>query len=541
MIGLKFLLVDDEDDFSDHLGPLLRGFGLEGFSRVTNAQSAVRAIEQEQPDVVLLNWHILENETSTGTASFRRDYSESVLRFALDFRAKHSIEMRVGLISAEPKPESGAPGSRPPLRVTDISAIYGETDFFLDKGTGPSSVYQRLETSDDQFKKFISAEVRYNPALVVNFRGKLASSVGVERLLMRLLHEFDSADVFPISSRGMSGAGVLRVVAFRGGEPAKNFLLKYHGDSVKVKRELDNYRNKVYDVLPAGSYSIYDERLGMRSDRGISGFLSSFLGEDSAQVKPLSDYCASGRGTPAKTVKLALDYMEPWSRELENPPIRPRMFQDLYFPINFVTGSQLSTAFDNSPLAAELTPLSSMGGGGPKINDPSQLFARLGDLRGTVTCPTRLCHGDLNCENVMVNFATGIPFLIDFAGVRMMPRYWDHIELESTLKHRFMNGTPADAVELERVMLEEPYFKTPPPSNSGKRALTPLLASLCQTIRHHALGDRAVYAAHCEYVFGLVYYTLIYAKYDSRKPEETQSLIRALASATSLVDWLEAQ
>lgn len=125
MSGKRIVIIDDDPSFLEITGAILRRFGYEVLT-TTNTQDGLRLIEEEQPDLLVLD--IMMATVDEG------------LRFAVKLRQNEALrKLPIIIVSAQPESEKGY------KRSVDEDLDWIAADIFMEKPVDPQALRHNIE------------------------------------------------------------------------------------------------------------------------------------------------------------------------------------------------------------------------------------------------------------------------------------------------------------------------------------------------------------------------------------------------------------
>lgn len=125
MSGKRIVIIDDDPSFLEITGAILRRFGYEVLT-ASNTQDGLRLIEEEQPDLLVLD--IMMATVDEG------------LRFAVKLRQDEALrKLPIIIVSAQPESEKGY------TRSVDEDLDWIAADIFMEKPVDPQALRHSIE------------------------------------------------------------------------------------------------------------------------------------------------------------------------------------------------------------------------------------------------------------------------------------------------------------------------------------------------------------------------------------------------------------
>ncbi|MEJ5347678.1 MAG: response regulator [Desulfosoma sp.] len=125
MSGKRIVIIDDDPSFLEITGAILRRFGYEVMT-ASNTQDGLRLIEEEQPDLLVLD--IMMATVDEG------------LRFAVKLRQSEALrKLPIIIVSAQPESEKGY------TRTVDEDLDWIAADIFMEKPVDPQALRHNIE------------------------------------------------------------------------------------------------------------------------------------------------------------------------------------------------------------------------------------------------------------------------------------------------------------------------------------------------------------------------------------------------------------
>ncbi len=125
MSGRRIVIIDDDPSFLEITGAILRRFGYEVLT-ASNTQDGLRLIEEEQPDLLVLD--IMMATVDEG------------LRFAVKLRQSEALrKLPIIIVSAQPESEKGY------TRTVDDDLDWIAADIFMEKPVDPQALRHNIE------------------------------------------------------------------------------------------------------------------------------------------------------------------------------------------------------------------------------------------------------------------------------------------------------------------------------------------------------------------------------------------------------------
>lgn len=125
MSGKRIVIIDDDPSFLEITGAILRRFGYEVLT-ASNTQDGLRLIEEEQPDLLVLD--IMMATVDEG------------LRFAVKLRQDEALrKLPIIIVSAQPESEKGY------TRSVDEDLDWIAADIFMEKPVDPQALRHNIE------------------------------------------------------------------------------------------------------------------------------------------------------------------------------------------------------------------------------------------------------------------------------------------------------------------------------------------------------------------------------------------------------------
>ncbi|MGQ9671006.1 MAG: response regulator [Desulfosoma sp.] len=125
MSGKRIVIIDDDPSFLEITGAILRRFGYKVLT-ASNTQDGLRLIEEEQPDLLVLD--IMMATVDEG------------LRFAVKLRQDEALrKLPIIIVSAQPESEKGY------TRSVDEDLDWIAADIFMEKPVDPQALRHNIE------------------------------------------------------------------------------------------------------------------------------------------------------------------------------------------------------------------------------------------------------------------------------------------------------------------------------------------------------------------------------------------------------------
>lgn len=125
MSGKRIVIIDDDPSFLEITGAILRRFGYDVLT-ASNTQDGLRLIEEEQPDLLVLD--IMMATVDEG------------LRFAVKLRQNEALrKLPIIIVSAQPESEKGY------TRTVEDDLDWIAADIFMEKPVDPQALRHNIE------------------------------------------------------------------------------------------------------------------------------------------------------------------------------------------------------------------------------------------------------------------------------------------------------------------------------------------------------------------------------------------------------------
>ncbi len=125
MSAKRIVIIDDDPSFLEITGAILRRFGYDVLT-ASNTQDGLRLIEEEQPDLLVLD--IMMATVDEG------------LRFAVKLRQNESLrKLPIIIVSAQPESEKGY------TRTVEDDLDWIAADIFMEKPVDPQALRHNIE------------------------------------------------------------------------------------------------------------------------------------------------------------------------------------------------------------------------------------------------------------------------------------------------------------------------------------------------------------------------------------------------------------
>lgn len=309
-------------------------------------------------------------------------------------------------------------------------------------------------------------------------------------------------DIRYISS-GLSGAGVILVVTDNG----LPIIIKY-GSKELIDRERDNYNKKVKDSLsPHVSVSLKETYTVVNNYASIAYTWAGGWNE----IKTFRDYY--NREESCENICRQIDFL----------------LEDLFKWYKIKKGTDLPyKQWDWSKPSHIIDLVYKISMLGKDQNVKERLIEALKnpikwiDHLRLKQCSLGICHGDLNCRNILIVYSNlGVfPKIIDFASIRenTSPAK-DWAKVERDIKFRFLRDAIPDNISFYKTIEEVDTV-----CNLSNKDITPHIEKPCSTISYirKKYSDKTQNISdipYLEYLLYLFYTTLAYVIHDEIKED----------------------